>query len=416
MPAGSIMNGCTGSLRPVEDADFEVWHRMMRLGGDRSLTPNQVAKDTAASHLHCVELWMPGSCNLKCRHCYVASTHDQPVLSATDYRKLVVDMVDAKLIDVVIPGMEPLLRNELWIVLDAAGDVGARSVGITTNATLLKRRADRLAESSLTVLNVSVDGPPTVHDELRGHGVFQQVKAGVRAFRRSSDKRMLTNTTVSSRNVNLLVEIAIWAANEGIDYAAFHPFETAAKADNSLAVSQEDGLRGYEQLVNAFVSRRCGSVVIEAEASTFWLIVYLALRGLFDNFDLVIDEAGFLFLRDVCGDAELLVGLNFYPHHYIRTLRITDDAGASSCRSMARLGWHGDGDARNASPIDSVCSPGALADLAYIWGEFRWAEQSLPADSLDWFVSFVADKRAASDGPLFQRTHVRNPSEAVSWQ
>lgn len=404
MPAGSIMNGCTGSLRPVQQDDFETWRRIIDVGDDSQLTATQAAKQTSAKHLHCVELWMPGACNLRCRHCYVGSHESQGILAESDYYCLTSRLVKEGLIDVVVPGMEPLLRRELWAVLDAAREAKARSVGITTNATLLAKHAIRLHESSLTVLNVSLDGPPEVHDRIRGQGVYKRLAEGVRAFRLISDKRLLTNTTVHAENVNCLAEIASWSLEFGVDYSAFHPFELADEAENSLALSPDEATRGYVRLFEAFKQGRTSSIVLEAEASTFWVIVKLARCGVLDQSGLVIDEAGFLFLRETCGDRELLVGLNFYPHHFIRTIRVADDGGVSSCRSMARSGWHGVGDLRRDSVQELVHTPSAIQSLALIWGEFRDARRCLEKDALPWFLEFVASKAVSPAAEFLPRS------------
>ena len=392
MPAGSIMNGCTGSLRPVQKADFETWRRIINVGDDSQLTTTQAAKQTCGKYLHCVELWMPGGCNLRCRHCYVASHESQGILAESDYYCLTSRLVKDGLVDVVVPGMEPLLRRELWAVLDAARDARARSVGMTTNATLLAKNAARLHDTSLTVLNVSLDGPPEVHDRIRGQGVHKRLSAGVRAFRLVSDKRLLTNTTVHAENVNCLAEIASWSLDFGVDYSAFHPFELADEAENSLALSPDEATRGYVRLFEAFEKGRTSSIVLEAEASTFWVIVKLAQYGVLDKSSLVIDEAGFLFLRQTSGNRDLLVGLNFYPHHFIRTIRVADDGGVSSCRSMARSGWHGVGDSRRDSVRELIHTPGAIQSLALIWSEFRDARGCLEKDALPWFLELIRSK------------------------
>lgn len=392
MPAGSIMNGCTGGIRPVQEDDYELWRRVIQDGSDPQVKPYQAAKRTAGRHLHCVEFWMPGKCNLHCRHCYVASRPQPKALREDEYYSLTSKLVGAGFIDVVVPGMEPLLRRELWPVLEAARDAGARSVGLTTNATLLTRHAKRLHDSSLTVLNVSLDGPRHVHDSIRGEGVFDQLEHGVSVFRSISDKRVLTNTTVNAANLSYLADIAAWSLQSGIDFSAFHPFEMADEAENSLAVELDAATEGYEKLFIAFMRGQTSSIVLEAEASTFSVIVKLAQRGLLNSAELVIDEAGFLFLRETCGARQLLVGLNFYPHHFIRTIRVTDDGGISSCRSMARTGWHGIGDLRRDRLADVIRSTEALQGLALIWDEFQTAQDLLEPSALAWFLDFVGTK------------------------
>lgn len=392
MPAGSIMNGCTGSLRPATSNEFLIWKSVVELGIDENINANHAAKLSMGKHLHCIELWMPGGCNLTCKHCYVAPHRRVTALTPDDYYRLTSDFVRHGLIDVVVPGMEPLLRSELWSVLEAAGNAGARSVGLTTNGTHLEKQASRLHDSSLTVLNVSLDGPTQIHDKIRGEGVHAKLEDGVREFRRRSDKRLLTNTTVLKANIDVLTDIAEWSRDHDVDYAAFHPFELADNAENRLALDVSEATSGYVALFNHFHQGKTSSIVLEAEASTYWVIVNLASLGVLDSSDLVIDEAGFLFLRETHGNRELLVGLNFYPHHYIRTIRLTDDGGFSSCRSMARHNWKGAGDVLHHPMNAILAGEDALSGLSLIWGEFKQATKMLPTGTPNWFINFVRRK------------------------
>lgn len=395
MPAASIVNGCTGSLRLATKSDFDQWYEIITLGIDQ-MDSGSVARQTIGRHLHCVELWMPGNCNLHCRHCYVASRPAKAVLQEEEYYALTVKLISEGLVDVVIPGMEPLLRQELWTVLNAARDANARTVGMTTNATLLARYARRLEESSLTVLNVSLDGPQRIHDAIRGRGVFDRIEEGVRAFRRISSKRLITNTTVHCENLTELTSVASIGRNWGVDYSAFHPFEFAAEAENSLAAPAAEVIAAYIRLIEDFRKGHTGSIVLEAEASTLEVIVGLVNSGILDDCRLVVDEAGFSFLHQAIDEREMLVSLMFYPHHFVRTIRIADDGGLSSCRSMARTGWEGVGDLRQDSLQSLLRNENVLRALALIWDEFRDAQRQLKTDSLLKLCDFLASRTEIS--------------------
>jgi len=56
-------------------------------------------------------------------------------------------------------------------------------VHLQTNATLLASLADRLVELGVEFVTVSLDGPPEVHDYIRGlEGAFAQSAAGLQAL------------------------------------------------------------------------------------------------------------------------------------------------------------------------------------------------------------------------------------------
>jgi len=78
------------------------------------------------------------------------------------------------------PGLVPLIR-----------EVKKRGLTCTmiTNGWDLEEMARPLAESGIDAIAVSIDGPPGVHDRIRGReGSFARVAAGVRALARERDR------------------------------------------------------------------------------------------------------------------------------------------------------------------------------------------------------------------------------------
>ena len=85
-------------------------------------------------------------------------------------------------------GTEPLLYGRLWELLSGAKSLGLRTA-LTTNGLLLEERARQLADARLDAIAVSLDGPPAVHDEIRGRpGLFDRVVRGIGALRRACDE------------------------------------------------------------------------------------------------------------------------------------------------------------------------------------------------------------------------------------
>jgi MoaA/NifB/PqqE/SkfB family radical SAM enzyme len=87
-------------------------------------------------------------------------------------------------------------------------------VHLQTNATLLAREAEFLVEMGVEAVNVSIDGPPAVHDRIRGlKGGFARVEAGMQALvaaRRSRGRPnpiLSINCTISKGNLEYLEEM-----------------------------------------------------------------------------------------------------------------------------------------------------------------------------------------------------------------
>lgn len=91
-------------------------------------------------------------------------------------------MADAGVLMVSFTGGEPLVRDDID---DLVEHVAARGMvcKLNTNGQLLRRHLPALR--SLDILQISLDGPPAVHDRLRGAGTSERAAAAVRLARRS---------------------------------------------------------------------------------------------------------------------------------------------------------------------------------------------------------------------------------------
>lgn len=125
-------------------------------------------------------------CNLKCLHCYARATAGpaQDELSHQAALDLLRDLKDFGAPVVLFSGGEPLLRPDLFELVDRAVAHGMRAV-ISTNGTLISRDlAWRLKDLGLSYVGISLDGAAAVHDRFRGKsGSFAAAMAGVRHCR-----------------------------------------------------------------------------------------------------------------------------------------------------------------------------------------------------------------------------------------
>jgi len=111
-----------------------------------------------------------GECNFACRHCFMSAPHAKhgaPTL--TQLISIVDQLAECGIFDVGITGGEPLIREDLWELIDALAE---REIGISTiytNGWLVDEALlDRLEERNLhPSFQLSFDGIGW-HDYLRG--------------------------------------------------------------------------------------------------------------------------------------------------------------------------------------------------------------------------------------------------------
>src|SRR5208337_1568796 len=122
-------------------------------------------------------------CNLKCLHCYAQATAGPAPdeLSPQAALDLLRDLKDFGAPVVLFSGGEPLLRPDLFELVDWTVAHDMRAV-ISTNGTLISRDlAWRLKDLGLSYVGISLDGTAEVHDRFRGKsGSFAAAMTGVR--------------------------------------------------------------------------------------------------------------------------------------------------------------------------------------------------------------------------------------------
>jgi radical SAM protein with 4Fe4S-binding SPASM domain len=156
-------------------------------------------------------------CNMTCPHCYAAAV-SQPSpsdLSHEEGIRLLDELAAAGVRVVIFSGGEPLLRPDLFELIEHARSLGI-APQLSTNGVLIDEAvAARLAAIGVAYVGISIDGLPEFNDDYRGlagaHG------AALRGLRNAKAAGMKTGLrmTLTKRNVDQLpamIEIAQGAA------------------------------------------------------------------------------------------------------------------------------------------------------------------------------------------------------------
>lgn len=127
-------------------------------------------------------------CNLKCRHCYshVQNCREEAELSTEQARRLIDQIAAFGCPVLLFSGGEPLLREDLFDLIQYAGGKGLRTVLSTNGTRLQDEKARLLASLGVSYVGVSLDGPADFHDDFRQEkGSFAAAAEGIRACRRA---------------------------------------------------------------------------------------------------------------------------------------------------------------------------------------------------------------------------------------
>jgi len=149
------------------------------------------------------------TCNLNCKHCYAEATgvYGPGELSTAEARSFMDTLAAYKVPVLLFSGGEPLMRKDLFDLMEYGNQIGLRMV-ISTNGTLIDRdRAKRIKELGISYVGISLDGLADVNDWFRGvSGAFDKAMEGFRNCREAGQKTGL-RLTLSKTTSRELLEI-----------------------------------------------------------------------------------------------------------------------------------------------------------------------------------------------------------------
>ena len=151
------------------------------------------------------------NCNFFCEHCGSNAgkkVHDDE-LTTEEIKKTfkdVADKYDASKIMIAVTGGEPMLRPDLFEVMDYANNLGF-PWGMVTNGYLVDEQAvQNMKKSGMKTVVVSIDGLGETHDKFRNvEGAYKKAINAVNLLVKENflDKIQIT-TSVSKKNYNEL--------------------------------------------------------------------------------------------------------------------------------------------------------------------------------------------------------------------
>ena len=183
-------------------------------------------------------------CNLRCLHCYAASdsTRRDTELSTAQAKKLMTDVLEVNAPVVLFSGGEPLLRPDLFELLAEAKRIGLRTV-ISTNGTLIDGdTAQKIAESNVSYVGISIDGPEEFHNRFRQtSGCFKATMTGFENCRKAN-LRMGLRFTISNSNKEQVPAVFDICKDNGVRRVCFYHLIRSGRAKDieSQVVSSTD--------------------------------------------------------------------------------------------------------------------------------------------------------------------------------
>lgn len=153
-----------------------------------------------------------GRCNADCAYCRWKDLRHAAELATPAALSMIEQMRVARVRLVSFTGGEPLLRQDIGVLIAAVKRAGM-ACKLNSNGILVPRSIDLLRP--LDLLQVSLDGPPDLQDRLRGTGSAARAAQAVRAAREAGIPVQLV-TCITRDNVRRLDDVLEHAASLGV--------------------------------------------------------------------------------------------------------------------------------------------------------------------------------------------------------
>ncbi len=168
-------------------------------------------------------------CNLSCVYCSAdagRARHDE--LDDGEMHRLVDELLEHRVLQVIITGGEPLIRRDTLDVVATLRQANV-AVQINTNGTLLSRRTcERLKTLGIRRVSVSLDGPADVNRLTRGAGSFGAATRGIRALVAAGIKPLVL-CTLNRHNMHALEATVEHCRQAGASGLSINPLSAVGR-------------------------------------------------------------------------------------------------------------------------------------------------------------------------------------------
>lgn len=184
------------------------------------------------THLPTLFLWPYSGCNCRCLMCDIWQDKSKTRLAMDDVARLAPQWREFGIHAVQVTGGEALMHADIEGILEELAR-NRIEVYLFSSGISLKRHA-AMVQRLCAGVTVSLDGPPLLHDEIRGiNGAYAKLKQGVAALKQlDKDFPVICRMTVSRRNFHSLWQTIEAAQELGVDNIGFLPVELTSLAFN----------------------------------------------------------------------------------------------------------------------------------------------------------------------------------------
>jgi len=216
-------------------------------------------------------------CNLKCIHCYNNSSAKSinGELNTKEIKKVINQLAKQKVFWLAITGGEALFKKDLFKILKYANSKKICTM-LSTNGTLMtEENAQKIKESGVLSVQVSIDGIESMHDKFRGQkGTFKKATNAVKLL----VKHKIPDVTISSvatklnfKEIPKIIDLAVKLNASRYRIITLMPLGRAKNNLSKLWLTTKDKLK-LRSLLQKKSAEYNGKIIISQEEGSFNLL------------------------------------------------------------------------------------------------------------------------------------------------
>ena len=189
-----------------------------------------------------VEWEITKACNLRCRHCYTsAGVKEREELQIHDVLHIIDHLDYVGISDITISGGEPLLRNDLEVII---AEITRREIPVAlyTNGLLLsQKRQQSLKKAGVRTFSLSLNGVKReTHNFVHGADTFDIVMEKITQLK-NDNLHAHALYTLMKVNLKEASELPFFMDKIGLDSLCIYPFYPAGRGAHHLADLEAGG-------------------------------------------------------------------------------------------------------------------------------------------------------------------------------
>jgi sulfatase maturation enzyme AslB (radical SAM superfamily) len=186
-------------------------------------------------------------CPLSCRHCYLQPPAEEKTLPYEDWARFIQSAIaNLRPEFLCFAGKEVFASTEsanlvfesLNIRNRTQAHVATRTqIGIITNGILSERYIERLGSPCPDWIDVSLDGMPAIHDQIRGSGMFERTARQLPSLVNLMGERLWITSTLMATNLDTLPAFVSYVSDRfGIRRFSIGLYKSLPYTDEALGL------------------------------------------------------------------------------------------------------------------------------------------------------------------------------------